>query len=92
MDESGASGGAGLPAAGGRGLAAVIRLFHGLQCEIGIFQNGEVMVSQPIPLFKSGAIFRGEIAIKQEIEGCKWHTGAPRRFHLERQANQKHPG
>lgn len=52
MDETGASGGAGLQAAGGRGLAAVIRPFHGPRREIGIFQNGEVMVSQPIPLFK----------------------------------------
>lgn len=35
-----------------RGLRGVIRLFHGLHCEIVIFPNGKVMVSQPIPFQK----------------------------------------
>lgn len=48
-----------------RRVVGVIRLFYGLHCEIVIFENGKVMVSEPIPLSKATR-FQSEIAIRQE--------------------------
>lgn len=51
-----------------RGLVGVIRLFHGLYCEIGIFQNGKVNGVRTDPAFKSHTIFVVKLPLSTKLK------------------------